>query len=74
MVWEMDGSVFQIELGALYARRGQFKKYLFGLVDIILDNDVYQKYVVEKMEVERDSLTMRLKDKLINDEQIELPG
>ena len=71
--WYGNGTVFQIELDAMYARRGQFKKLLLDLVDSKFDNEIYQKYVVGKLEVERDSLTMRLKDKLIN-EQIELPG
>jgi hypothetical protein len=57
----------------MYARREQFKRVLLDLVDSKFDNETFQKYVVEKTEVERDSLTMRLKDKLIN-EQIELPG
>lgn len=71
--WYGKGTVFQIELDSMYARREQFKKLLLDLVDSKFDNDIYQKYVIGKLEVERDSLTMRLKDKLIN-EKIELPG
>jgi hypothetical protein len=71
--WYKEGQVFQIEIDAMYARREQFKTLLLDIVDSKFDNDVYQKYVVEKQEEERSSLTMRLKDKLIN-ERIELPG
>jgi hypothetical protein len=71
--WYGNGTVFQIELDAMYARREQFKKLLLDLVDSKFDDDIYQKYVLENQEVERDLLTMRLKDKLIN-EKIELPG
>ena len=71
--WYGNGTVFQIELDAMYARREQFKKLLLDLVDSKFDNETHQKFVVKKLEIERDSLTMRLKDKLVN-EQIELPG
>lgn len=57
----------------MYARREQFKQLLLKTFDDKFDDEIYQKNVVERLEAERDSLTMRLKDKLIND-KIELPG
>ena len=71
--WYGKGTVFQIELDAMYARKEQFKQLLLETIDGKFDNEIYQKYFVEKLEPERDALTMRLKDKLIN-EKIELPG
>lgn len=71
--WYGKGTVFQIELDAMYARREQFKQLLLETFDGKFDNEIYQKYVVEKLKPERDAITVRLKDKLIN-EKIELPG
>jgi hypothetical protein len=71
--WYKEAKVFQIEIDAMYARREQFKELLLDLVDSKFDNEIYEEHVVKRLEVERDALTMHLKDKLIN-ERIELPG
>jgi hypothetical protein len=71
--WYKEGKVFQIEIDAMYARREQFSALLLNLVDSKFDNEIYKEHVVKKIEVERDALTMRLRDKLVY-EEIELPG
>jgi hypothetical protein len=71
--WYKGGRVFQIEIDAMYARRDQFKALLHELIDSKFDNKIYEEHVVKKLEIERDALTMRLKDKFIN-ERIALPG
>jgi hypothetical protein len=71
--WYKEGKVFQIEIDAMYARREQFRALLLNLVDSKFDSKIYEEHVVKKLEIEQDALTMRLKDKLIN-EKIELPG
>ena len=88
-IWFMqqfgNGKVFQIELDAMYARREQFKKLLLEFIDGkpnewtgeleggLFDHKIYEKHVKNKLEKERDALTMRLREKLIL-ERIELPG
>jgi hypothetical protein len=71
--WYKEGKVFQIEIDAMYARREQFRALLLNLVDSKFDSKIYEEHVVKKLGIEQDALTMRLKDKLIN-EKIELPG
>jgi hypothetical protein len=80
-----NSRVFQVELDAMYARREQFKKLLIEVLDGkpdpisgklvggMFDHDIYKKHVLDKLEVERDALTMRLNDKLIH-EKIQSPG
>ena len=71
--WYKGGQVFQIEIDAMYARREQFKELLLNMVDSKFDKGIYEEHVVKLQEIERDALTVRLKDKLVN-EKIELPG
>lgn len=71
--WYKGGKVFQIEIDAMYARREQFKKLLLDLIDSKFDEEIHKEHVENKLAVERDALTMRLQDKLVN-EKIELPG
>lgn len=80
-----NGRVFQIELDAMYARREQFKKMLLEFIDGkpnewtgeleggLFDHIIHKKFVLDKLEVEQDALTWRLRDRLIH-ERIELPG
>jgi hypothetical protein len=71
--WYKEGRAFQIEIDAMYARREQFKELLLNIIDSKFDNEIYKEHVVKKVEIEHDALTIRLKDKLVN-EKIDLPG
>ena len=65
-----DGEAYQIELDAMNARRQQFRTYLLSRVDELFDNSIFEREVIDRLEVERERITKLLdsKVKFLDDE------